>query len=204
VLPGRGQLTSLRQATLQEANRVGVPESFICSWLLPLSIARVQGRDPVCSSCGGNQHLSGGARREAGECNIRFKLFMTEFSLLLSSKMKLLPIAFALTLLVASTCAISCNKGAASGSTSTCVAADDGFDTCYTCKATAGGKEVTTAGSCSSTGSGVTACSSVLTGCPSPAVYKSCTTANCNSCSPASVLQASAVLLFATVAAMLL
>jgi hypothetical protein len=36
---------------------------------------------------------------------------MTEVALLLSSKMKLLPIAFALTLLVASTCAISCNKG---------------------------------------------------------------------------------------------
>ena len=119
--------------------------------------------------------------------------------------MKLLPIAFAFTLLVASTYAISCYKGSASGGVNNCVATDESYDTCYTCKGTKDGRDLTSAGSCSSTGGGTSiACSAVVTGCASPFVYKSCTTANCNPCSPASALQASAVFLLAAVAAMLL
>ncbi len=112
--------------------------------------------------------------------------------------MKCLQIAFFATILIASTYALSCNQGTATG---TCPASDLGadFTTCYKCVNSAG---VAVASAC--TASGLLACSSIKTNCEAAkGTYSSCTTANCNGCSPASALQASAVLLVGAVAAML-
>ena len=111
--------------------------------------------------------------------------------------MKCLQIAFFATILIASTYALSCNVGTATG---TCPAQDLGADytTCYKCITSTG---VATAAGC---GSSLIPCATIKSACEAAkGTYSSCTTANCNGCSPASALQASAVLLVGAVAAML-
>ena len=122
-----------------------------------------------------------------------------------TSQMKFIQVTLALALLVASTYALKCNVGASSGSTTVCNPTDLGTaaDTCYSCKVTAAGVTAVSANGCLSTGTGANKCDTVKSNCAADS-YKSCTTDNCNSCSPASALQASAVLLLAVAAAMML
>jgi hypothetical protein len=110
--------------------------------------------------------------------------------------MKFLQVAIFAIALVASAHAISCNVGSATG---TCPATDLGaaIDTCVKCVTNG----VAVASGCSS--SIATSCSTVKTACESAkGTYTSCTTANCNGCSPASALQVSAFLLLAALSAM--
>jgi hypothetical protein len=118
--------------------------------------------------------------------------------------MKFIQVTLALALLVASTYALKCNVGGSSGSTNVCNPTDLGTaaDTCYSCKITAAGVTAVSANGCLSTGTSANKCDTVKAGCTDS--YKSCTTDNCNSCSPASALQASAVLLLAVAADMML
>ena len=108
--------------------------------------------------------------------------------------MKCLQIAFFATILIASTYALSCNVGSATG---TCPATDLGAaaDTCFKCVT----KGVAVSSGCMAASS----CATIKTACNANGVYSDCTTANCNGCSPASALQASAVLLVGALAAML-
>ncbi len=102
--------------------------------------------------------------------------------------------AFCFALRVACACAISCNVGSfGTGQPNMCIQRDQSgggtvMDTCWTCK----GSTVTTYNTCSSTistaGSGCTALRAEM--CPSPGVWTTCTQANCNTCSPSSVLAA--------------
>jgi len=97
----------------------------------------------------------------------------------LTSEMKALQAALALALLVASTLALKCNVGS-SGTTGTCASIDLGSaaDTCYTCTVTAGGQTATTASGCLSASN----CNALKAACGNG--YTSCTTDNCNRCSP--------------------
>jgi hypothetical protein len=121
-----------------------------------------------------------------------------------TSQMKFIQVTLALALLVASTYALKCNVGGTSGSTSTCVATDltTTADTCYSCKVTSAGQTGVIAGGCLA-GTGIGKCDTYKAACTAD-TFKTCTTDNCNSCSPASALQASAVLLLAVAAAMML
>jgi hypothetical protein len=118
--------------------------------------------------------------------------------------MKLIQVTLALALLVASTYALKCNVGGTDPDGKTqCDSTDFGVlaDTCFSCKVTSGGKSGTVAAGCKA-GAGLTGCDALKASCSDS--YKSCTTDNCNSCSPASALHASAVLLLAVAAAMML
>jgi len=115
--------------------------------------------------------------------------------------MKFLQIAVTLALLVVSTYALKCNVGTSgTGSTGTCVSTDLGAaaDTCISCKISAGGQSAATAGGCLA----ASTCAAIKSACTG--TYASCTTDNCNSCSPASALQVSFAFLLAAVAAMML
>jgi len=115
--------------------------------------------------------------------------------------MKFLQIAVTLALLVVSTYALKCNVGGTgTGQTGTCVSTDYGAaaDTCISCKISSGGVSAATAGGCLAASSCVTAKAACA------GTYASCTTDNCNSCSPASALQVSFAFLLAAVAAMML
>ena len=124
--------------------------------------------------------------------------------------MKFIQVTLALALLVASTYAIKCNVGGSLGGTTSCLSQDFGalnVDTCYSCKVTKAGQTGVSASACLSTGTSAISCNTVKADtvkCDSADSFKSCTTDNCNSCSPASALQASAVLLLAVAAAMML
>jgi hypothetical protein len=111
--------------------------------------------------------------------------------------MKFLQIAALATLMIASAFALKCNVGTATG---TCPSSDLGstFDTCFKCVKDG----VAAANGCQA--SGLVACATLKSACEaSKGTYSSCTTDNCNGCSPASAIQASAFLLVAAVAAML-
>ena len=123
--------------------------------------------------------------------------------------MKFIQVTLALALLVASTYAIKCNVGASIGGQTSCASQDLGtvVDTCYSCKVTKAGQTGVSASACLSTGTSAISCNTVKADtvkCDRADSFKSCTTDNCNSCSPASALQASAVLLLAVAAAMML
>jgi hypothetical protein len=108
--------------------------------------------------------------------------------------MKFLQIAIFAIALVASAHALSCNVGSATG---TCPATDltAAIDTCWKC--------VLNGVAASSGCAAATSCATAKTGCEtSKGTYTSCTTANCNGCSPASALQVSAFLLLAALSAM--
>ena len=111
--------------------------------------------------------------------------------------MKFLQVAIFAIVMVASAHALSCNVGTVTG---TCPAIDLGttVDNCYRCVLSSG-----TAASGCTTAAGALACASIKTTCEAgKGTFSSCTTANCNGCSPASALQVSAFLLLAVLSAM--
>ncbi len=118
--------------------------------------------------------------------------------------MKFIQVTLALALLVASTYAIKCTVSGTREKGAPCESEDKGttYDTCYICKMKVNGEISTTLDGCRSTGTGVN-CDTMKTACTEG--FVSCKTDNCNACpSPASALQASAVLLLAVAAAMML
>ena len=116
------------------------------------------------------------------------------------SEMKFFQTAVVLALLVVSTYAIQCNVGGSA----LCNKAQDfpTYDSCYSCTVSAGGASAISAGSCNSVAGITNTCDATKAACSSG--YKACQTNNCNSCSPASALQASVVFLLAAAAAILL
>ncbi len=108
--------------------------------------------------------------------------------------MKFLQVAIFAIALAASAHALSCNVGTATG---TCPATDllSAADTCFKCVTNG----VAVAAGCNA----ASTCAGFKTSCESgKGTYTSCTTANCNGCSPASTVQVSAFLLLAALSAM--
>ena len=115
-------------------------------------------------------------------------------------KMKFLQVAIFATILVASAHAIACNVGTA---VNVCPSQTftSGIDTCSKCVVKSGGQTAVISSACSSTISGN--CDILKNSCASTSgTYTSCTTDNCNGCSPASALQLSVFLLLAALSAM--
>jgi hypothetical protein len=114
--------------------------------------------------------------------------------------MKFLQVVIFATVLVASAHAIACNVGTA---VNVCPSQTftTGIDTCSKCVVKSGGETAVISSGCASTVAGN--CDIGKNSCATVSgTYTTCTTDNCNGCSPASALQLSVFLLLAALSAM--